>query len=427
MKIRFYNANIVVFNDNENIVFGEVCVEDGIITYVGKNRDLKEVYDREIDVEGNILMPGFINSHAHTPMCILRGIKDDVNLNDWLFDNILPLEAKLNENDIYWAMMLGMAEYVRGGITCFDEGYFLTKAQMKAIAKAKMRARLSIGDVKIGEVKSREEIYNEDMEELAKIDSLIKPVCFAHSIYTVTTEELIDVCNYSKKYNIDRAIHLSETLKEVGDCSVKYNKTPVEYLEDLGYFDRQCSCYHCVHMDKDDIQILADYGVSVVTCPASNLKLGSGIAPITTMLNKGINVAIGTDGVASNNNADMFKEMYLVANLQKGILYKPENIKAIDAIKMATKNGAISLGYDNLGEIKEGYLADLILVSTKEPHWNPINDYISSIVYAAKSSDVYLTMVNGNILYENGKYNIGEDINETISKVAQIAKEIKTR
>ena len=254
---------------------------------------------------------------------------------------------------------------------------------------------------------------------------LIKQVCFIHAIYTSTPELISECVDFTAKNNIPLSIHLSETLKEVGDCTVKYNKkTPPQYLEDLGFFDRENAlCYHCVHMDKDDLQILADYNASVSTCPSSNIKLASGIAPIFAMQNKGINITIGTDGVASNNSLDMFKEMFLVATLSKVNLYNAEVVSARDVLKMATINGAKALGFD-CGEIKEGKLADIILIDINQPHYFPHHNLLSHIVYAGKSGDVYLTMVNGKIMYENGKFNIGKEPEEIYKKVTEIRERI---
>ena len=225
---------------------------------------------------------------------------------------------------------------------------------------------------------------------------------------------------FANDNNLPLSVHLSETLKEVGDCTLEHNQmTPPAYLESLGYLDRECLCYHCVHMDKDDLQILADYGASVATCPSSNIKLASGIAPIYAMQNKGLNIAIGTDGASSNNCLDMFKEMFLVATLSKVSLYDASVVSAKEVLEMATLNGAKALGV-NSGEIAVGKNADIILVNTKEPHMQPDTNVVSNLVYSAKGSDVYFTMVNGKILYENGTYNIGESIEEIYKKANEI-------
>lgn len=418
MKFHFFNANILTSGE---IVSGDVVVENDLITYVGKHIDISA--DRKIDVGGNLLMPGFVNAHSHSPMTLLRGVADDMNLKEWFFDNIFLAEQKLTPKDVYWGEMLGIAEQVRAGITSIEECYFYYDEIINALKKSGIRCRLgfpsTFNDMKDKEMKAFLDNYVEALN-----GELIKPVIYAHSIYTLSEEELSILVDYSAKHKLPMSMHLAETLKEVGDCTVKNDCTPPEFLEKIGFLDRPSTLYHCVHMDKDDIRILADYGANVVTCPSSNLKLGSGIAPIYSMKEQGVNICIGTDGPASNNRLDMFKEMFLVATLNKATLYDASIISAIEVIDMATKNGAKALGFDNCGEIKEGFKADLILVNLKTPHSIPNNNIISNIVYSLSSQDVYLTMVNGKILYENGNFNIGEDIEAIYEKCQKITKRI---
>ena len=423
MKILFKNATILNLDNDNPLTVGNVEVENDVITKVGLFKECEQ-YDRIIDCNKNILMPGFVDTHCHTPMTILRGFKDDAPLNVWLFDNILPAEAKLTPEDIYWGQMLGIAECVRGGITCIEEGYFFNEKIYEAIDKAKIRARVGFGPT-TRDVGMTNMQYLDSQAEMLKETDLIKKVCFVHAIYTTEEQTISECVEFTANKNLPRSIHLSETLKEVGDCTTKnMGKTPPQYLEDLGYFDRPCLCYHCVHMDKDDLQILADYDVSVSTCPSSNIKLASGIAPIYAMQNKGINITIGTDGVASNNSLDMFKEMFLVATLSKVNIYNAEVVSATEVLKMATENGAKALGFDT-GKIEVGKKADIILLDIHQPHYYPHDNLVSHIVYSGKSSDVYLTMIGGNIVYENGKFNIGEDIETIYKNVEQIRRRIK--
>lgn len=422
----FKNAKILKLENEKGFMCGNVVVENDIITYVGEKEPTIQV-DQVIDVCGNILMPGFVNTHAHTAMTILRGIKDDATLQNWLYDNIIPCENQLTDEDVYWGEMLGIAEYARCGITTMEENYFNIEGITKAINKSGIRARIGI-EAKV----CTDSDYNcyEDFKKQYKIvkqntnSNLVKVSCFAHAIYSTSEEKFFDILRFAKENDLPLGIHLAETLKEVGDCTQEHNGlTPAGYLESLGYLDRQCLCAHCVHMDKDDLQILADYGVSISTCPSSNIKLASGIAPVFAMQNKGINVTIGTDGVASNNSLDMFKEMFLVATLSKVSLYDPTVVPASDVLKMATINGAKSLGI-NSGEIKVGKNADLILVKITEPHMQPEVNLLSNLVYSAKGSDVYFTMVGGKVLYNDGEYNIGENINEIYKNVNKIRERI---
>lgn len=422
MKTLFKHARILNLNQEKGYIKGCVEVTDNIITYVGEDEP-KNTYDRVIDVDNNILMPGFVNAHAHTPMVLLRGIKDDCSLQEWLFDGIEPLEEQMTEEDVYWGEMLGIAEYVRNGITSIEDRYFHYGAMCDAITKAGIRARVGIGCRIHGKnsgncYDNMNEIYN--LIRSKTNSNLVNVVCSAHSIYVEDEEIFFDILKFANDNNLPLAIHLSETLKEVGDCTLEHNQmTPPAYLESLGFLDRECLCYHCTHMDKDDLQILADYDVGVVTCPSSNIKLASGIAPVYAMQNKGLNIAIGTDGASSNNSLDMLKEMFLVATLSKVSLYDACVVSAKEVVEMATINGAKALGI-NSGEIEVGKNADIILVGTKEPHMQPDKNIISNIVYSARGNDVYLTMVAGKILYENGNYNIGEDIEEIYKKANEI-------
>lgn len=402
MKYRFYNAKIL---SQGEIVAGEVYVVDGKITNITKKQDKTFKADREINVNGNLIMSGFVNAHCHTPSTVLRGVSDDKPLDEWL-NHIIPLEQKLSDEDVYWSTLLGIAEYVRGGIVITEECYGHLEAVVKAYAKSGIKARIGIGYPNVG----KEEKLSLDEQYKVVQDANLLPVCNAHSIYGTTEENFAKLNTFAKKHNLAVSTHMSETLKEVGDCSVKYDLTPPELLEDYGFFDRQATVYHAVHCDKDDISLMEGYNVNVVTCPSSNLKLASGIAPIYAFQQAGINIAIGTDGAYSNNNYDMFKEMFLVATLNKAVLYKADIISANDVVDMATKNGAKALGFNDSGDIIVGNCADIIIVDLNGVHQQPVNNIISNLVYACKTSDVMLTMVNGNILYENGKYNIGEDI-----------------
>ena len=416
MKILFNNAKILDVI-NTQLFEGSVEVVDDIITNVG-NFNILEKYDRVIDCRGNILMPGFVNTHCHTPMTLLRSFKDDAPLNEWLFDNILPVEGKLTEEDVYWGEYLGILESVRAGITCLEEGYFFNKPIYKAIDKSKIRARIGFGPT-TRETGMTNLEYIDSESKVVMPTKLINSCCFVHAIYTSTPKVVQETVEWVNQNNVPVSIHLAETTKEVLDCMHEYNKTPTQYLNDLNYFNKPCLCYHSIHMTDEDLNILKENNVSVSTCSSSNIKLASGIARINDMLKLGINVTIGTDGVASNNSLDMFKEMFLVATLAKISTYQADVVSSGDVLKMATINGAKALGV-NSGEIKVGKNADIILIDINQPHYYPQENLISHLVYAGKSSDVYLTMVGGNILYESGNYNIGEDVQDIYKNVTRI-------
>ena len=427
MKTLFKNAKILDLDIPSGYKMGCVAVEGGIISYVGEAEPGGN-FDKIIDASGKVLMPGFVNAHTHTAMSLLRGVKDDALLDEWLYEGVVPLEEKMTASDVYWGELLGIAESVRNGITTIEENYFLYEGICKALSKSGIRARVGIG-ARVKETKNAKNTYKE-CGKIYKIikketdSNLVNMVVYSHSIYEVDEKEFEGILDFANDYNLPLSIHLSETLKEVGDCTAKNNgQTPPQYLESLGYLDRECLCYHCVHMDKDDLQILADYNASVATCPSSNIKLASGIAPIYAMQNKGINIAIGTDGPASNNSLDMFKEMFLVATLSKVSLYDSSVVTAREVLEMATINGAKALGV-NSGEIKVGKNADLILVDTHAPHMQPENNLLSNLVYSACGSDVYLTMINGEIKYHDGEYFIGEDIEKIYKQANQISQRL---
>ncbi len=419
VKIKFINALVLNLDEKPFLSKKQVLVDGKTIVSISEK--ISTVADRVIDVKENILMGGFANAHAHNAMTLFRGFKSEVDFQSWLFDYIIPLEKKLSGEDVFWSEMLGIAEGLASGVTAFEECYFHLSYVLKAIKKAKVRARVGIEIMQ-----GRESAFdlNEKIKLFDKNDDLIKPIVYPHSIYSLSENELSEAITFAAKNNLPISTHLSETLEEVGKCAVANNgKSPVAYLEDLGFFDRDATLYHCVHLDKFDAQILQKYNVNIVTCPSSNLKLANGIAPLSMFLNNDINVAIGTDGAASNDSVDMFKEMFLTSNLQKAILYDPQVMKINEVLKMATENGYRALNFEKCGKIKQGYNADLILVDVQGIHHQPQNDLLSNLIYSAKSTDVYLTMVNGKILYENGKFDIGENIETIISK----CKEIKNR
>lgn len=416
MKILFVNAQILDFNKGR-LIKGAVEITDNTITNVG-SFDHNEVYNRIIDCQMNILMPGFVNAHCHTPMTLLRSINDTVALNEWLFKYVLPTESKLTSDDVYWGEMLGIMESVRGGITCLEEGYFHNDSICRAIEKSGIRARIGIGPCISDNGMSNAE-YLEKCTKQINESHLIQTSCFIHAIYTTSEEKIKESIEFAKQKQMAVSIHLAETKQEFDDCLSTRHLSPTQYLNKLGLFDLPCLCYHSIYLTDEDIDILKQKQVSVATCPSSNLKLGSGIAPIRKMLDQGINICIGTDGVASNNNLDMFKEMFLVANLEKIHSNNQTNINPIDIIKMATLNGAKALG-TNSGEITVGKNADIILIDINQPHYFPQENLLSHLVYAGKSSDVLLTMIGGKILYDKGKYYLPELPNEIFKKVNNI-------
>ena len=404
MKILIKNANILTMKD-ENILYGYNVVIDEVIVYIGQNIPNNK-YDKIIDATNMILMPGLINMHSHIAMSLFRGIGIGTDLNEWLNNNIWPLEKKLTDNDVYSASQLSCLEMISGGITCFNDMYMKANKIAEAVISSKLRACLAQNYFSEKNLEKDIEFYKQNenlIKDYNNIDNRIKIFLGPHSIYTCSLEYLKFLKEQSKKYNTLIHIHVSETEKEVQDCLLKYNMTPVELLDSIGFLDEYTIAAHCIHLSSNDINILAKNKVNVVTNTSSNLILGSGICQIDKLLNNNINVCIGTDGPSSNNNLNMFEELHLTAMVLKGIRKDPTILKAYEILKMATINAAKALKLDDkIGTIEINKEADIILIDMNKPHLIPNNDIINNLIYSVQSSDVYLTMVKGNILYENG-------------------------
>lgn len=413
MKTRFYNAYVITCNDHFDVFpNGEVWVEDDKIVYVGEPAD-GFMADKKVNCFGDIIMPGFVNSHAHLPMQIFRGLAEGTSFSNWWQDQIKPLEEKFTSEQMYWSTLLSITELVRGGTTCVLNNYFHQKSPLLAFEDAGMRGAIHI-DVRYGLDKTkRRHDWENRYANLNKNNPLITFFVSSHSVYTLDEEGLVDCTFLAKKYGLPQTIHLCETLDEVGTCEKNTGKTPVKYLEELGFFDYPATIAHGIYVDKDDIAILKKHNVNVSINMSSNLKLASGIAPIYSYIKQGVNLSLGTDSVASNNRLDMFKEMFLASTSQKVLLKDATVVPAKDVILMATRGGAKALFLDDkIGQLEKGYQADIIRISLSEPHWQPQNDLISHLVYSAMSSDVVMTMIAGKILYENGSYYIGHSLKE---------------
>jgi 5-methylthioadenosine/S-adenosylhomocysteine deaminase len=422
MNTLIKNAKIITM-DEKDCFYGQIFVEKNKIVFVGEEYRGELKADKIIDAKGNIVMPGFVNSHAHTAMSVLKNVSDSKNLQDWLFEDILPMEKNFTEEIIYSASMLGIVDYVRNGITTFCDAYYFPESTIEAVKKSGIRASICLG-YHPEDVRKIEQIEN-DYLKLKTASDRVSFMLYAHSIYTCDEAQISSLVNLANKHKLPLNTHISETLKEVSDCTVKHEVTPPQLLEQFGFFDLPATVAHAVHLDKEDIDIFCKYDVSVVSNPASNLKLGSGIAPIYAMHKRGINIALGTDGASSNNALDMFREMYLVSTLQKAQLKDASVITAKDALKMATVNGANALHLKKIGKLKEGYFADLIILNVSTPNLTPLNDVYSSVVYSAGVQNVVLTMVDGKILYENGKYYLGESIEDILNEGKRAVKKLK--
>jgi len=403
MKLRFYNAKILT-PENENIIDGELCTNDGKITYVGAERSTESTggCDREIDLGGNLIIPGFKNAHTHSAMTFLRSLADDLPLNDWLYKEVFPREAKLTEETVYVYTQLANMEYLTSGITSSFDMYMKLPAYVRACRDMGFRTVLcgSINDFG-GTVEGIEDEFN----TYNNSGELISYQLGFHAEYTTKREILEGLAALSQKLKAPLYAHNSETKAEVEGCKERYGITPTQLFDKLGMFEYGGGGFHCVWFDERDMEIFADKGLWMVTNPASNLKLASGIAPICEMRRRGMkNFAIGTDGAASNNCLDMFREMFLVAGLQKVREEDAAACPAFEVLEMATKGGALAMGLTDCDVLAEGKRADFAVIDLKQPNMRPLHNIAKNLVYSGSKQNVAMTVVNGQVLYENGEF-----------------------
>ena len=422
MKTRIFNARILTMEESKEIFKGEIHIDGDTITYVGPEKESDEKFDKDIDAKGNLIMPGFKNAHTHSAMTFLRSFADDMKLQEWLNDMVFPNEAKLTEDDIYWFNKLAIMEYLTSGVTAGFDMYLSKPAMKRTVDDTGFRFVIceSINDFG-GTVEEVEEDY---LRYSKDPDKLLSFQLGFHAEYTTSRPILEGLEKLSKKYSIPVYTHCSETRREVEDCRTRTGMTPVAYLESIGLFDNGGGIFHGVHLDEEDFAILKKHGVYVITNPASNLKLASGIAPIKRYLEEGIPVAIGTDGPASNNCLDMFREMFLVTGLQKAVCDDPEAVPAKEVLKMATVNGALSMGLDNCDVLAEGKKADIIMLDLDQPNMRPLQNIEKNIVYSGSKQNVIMTMVAGNVLYNHGDFFIGSSKEEIYKEAEERAKRI---
>lgn len=406
----------------DNIINADIVIKDNRIVSIGENCQ-EQKFDKVIDACGNLVIPSFKNAHAHSPMVFLRSYADDLPLQEWLFDKVFPNEAKLCADDCYWLTKLAILEYLSGGISVASDMYFYLDAIADACVDSGFRNVIMEGITQ----SNNEGLFDKldsGKKKLDKMGGLIEYRLGLHAEYTNQLSNIELMSKYANQSKMKVYTHCAETQREVDDCVARYGVTPIKLLSDVGMFDNGGCLYHCVYPSQDDLMIIKQKNVGVVSCPASNLKLASGIAPLEQMRNMGINLALGTDGAASNNCLDMFREMFLATGLQKATTKNAVAMPANVVFDMATKGGANVMGLDDLDCLAEGKLADLVIIDLNQPNMQPINNPIKNIVYSASKSNVLLTMVNGKVLYEKGNYHIGEDIDRIYSKCQKIIQRI---
>lgn len=430
MKTLITNATIVIMQNEDVIYDGCIAVEGNRIIYVGDKSTLNSEFrpDNIINAQNKLVMPGLINAHTHSGMALLRNYADDLLLEDWLYNKIFPAEDKFTGDDIYWSAMLCIAEMIKTGTTCFGDMYFFVEQVAQAVEQTGIRANLSRGMVcpesnfdihSNTHIKEQRDLYDNWHN---KANGRIKVNVGPHSVYTTSPEYLRACVDLAKQLDTGIHIHILETDTERQESIQKFGVTSVEHCNNVGLFDMPTMAAHSIHLSDEDIDMYADKNVNVLHCPGSNLKLGSGIAPIGKFMDKGINVCLGTDSVASNNNLDMFEEIRLAATLHKGVNQDAQLVSAYQALQMATVNGAHALGFGmDVGAIKAGMKADLIIIDIDKINYCPNNNIISALAYSANSSDVDTVMVDGRILLEKGELKTidEEEVKYNIKKLAQ--------
>jgi len=386
----------------------DVFIKDGRFERIGKELDVEA--EKVIDGKDKAILPSFFNVHTHAAMTLLRGYADDMELHKWLREYIWPFERKLTPEDVYWGTKLACLEMIKTGTTFFCDMYWHVKAVADAVEEMGIRAALSSAYVDFDDPKKGDFFKKKNIEffdNLPHVSDRIKFIMGPHAIYTVSKDSLEWIKDFAFERNLLINIHLAETKKERDDCLKIRGTTPVRYLDDIGFLNERCICAHVIWVEDEEIEILQKRKVNVAHVPASNMKLCSGNFRFDDMLNKGVLVGIGTDGCASNNNLDMFEEIKIAALRAKLATSNPQAAKSEDIYRCATKNGAMMFGID-AGEIKEGMLADCILVDLNHPQLVPCHNLISNIVYAANGDCVVTTICNGKIVMED-RYVKGEE------------------
>jgi len=436
MKILFKNANIIdkngeslsdiyIYIDGEDILFADKAEK------IEKSKKIAGFEpDRIINAENMLVIPGLYNAHTHLPMTILKGYAEEMALNKWLFDKIFPAEDKLNDIMVYYASIWGIAEQIKNGVVSCSDMYFFSENILQAADESGVKLNFSRAiqsfdetenpknNKRFSHAKKLYKNYHNSSRGRIKIDMSI------HAEYTANAKIIKAVADFSNENMIMNHIHMSETKKEHKECIERNGMTPCEFFNSFNFFDSPTIAAHCVHITENDMEIMAEKGVTAAHCPSSNLKLACGVANIPEMINRGINIAMGTDGSASNNNLDILKEMYIASVLQKGVSGDPAAMQAKNMLKYATVNSAIAQGREDCGIIGTGKKADITVFDLNSIEAVPVYDYSSALLYSLSGRNVIMTMCDGKILYENGEFKTIdiEKVKYKIKKFSEIYK-----
>ncbi|MHB9134009.1 MAG: amidohydrolase family protein [Armatimonadota bacterium] len=422
--LHLHHVTAVTMDDDFTLLEdAAIIIADARIIYVGPIAGAPAPHpdDEIIDGYGMVALPGLINTHTHLAMTLFRGAADDLPLMTWLQEKIWPVETHITPDDVYWASLLGIAEQLRNGVTTFADMYWHVEAVADAVRESGIRGCLS--GVVIGVLPDGEAILERAIERVktfvAEGNPRIIPFFGPHAPYTVPIPMLQRVVEMASELGVGIHTHLSETSSEVQACLDEHGMTPIALMHRIGLFNVPVTAAHCVHPTRGEIDILAENEVGVAHCPSSNMKLGSGIAPVPAFLDAGVTVALGTDGAGSNNTLDVLREVRAAALLHK-VGGDPTAVSAAQALHMATRGGAAALHLSELGSLQVGKLADIILVNFDQPHLSPSGRVVSDLVYAAYGRDVDTVIVHGKVLLRGGKHTT-LDVERIMAKVNESA------
>ncbi len=421
--IRLYNARLMpMLAENDcSLVEGELWTDGGLISYVGSARTDMPEFERELDLGGDLVIPGFKDAHTHIPMVFLRSFADGLPLQEWLFQQIFPREAKLYPEAIYAFTRLGILELLSGGVTaCFDM-YYHRDAYVQAVLDSGFRSVLC-GAIAAGDADWT--VAERDFEKYNSMGPLVGYRLGFHAEYTASEKLLLYLAELARAHKAPVWAHNSETKSEYAGCIERHGLSPTRYFEKLGLYDYGGGGFHCVWFDEGDMEIFKSRGLWAVTCPASNAKLASGVAPLCGFLDRGINLAVGTDGPSSNNALDMFREMYLACVLQKLRAGDAAACPARDILYASCSAGARAMGLPDCDSLAPGKAADLAVIDMSRPSMRPVIAPAENLVYSGSKDCVRLTMVAGRILYEDGQFHVGDSVERILAEAEKYTKEL---
>ncbi len=429
-----HNCKVITANADLDIIEnGIICIRDQYLEKVEAWTDAPKlpVTEKIIDAKGGLVLPGLINTHTHLPMTLFRGLADDLPLHEWLEKHIFPAEAKhIKPETVRIGAQLACAEMIMSGTTTCCDGYFFEDEVAKAVREAGLRAILGQGviDFPAPGVQNPSDNINSALsyaKKWLKVSPLLIPSIFCHSPYTCSTETLKKAKSAAAANNLLFQIHVAETKQEWDRIYTQHGKSPIQYLDQAGILDQNTLLVHCIWVDDEDIDIIARRKAKVSHDPESNMKLAAGIAPVQKFLNAGISVGLGTDSCASNNNLDLFGTMDICAKLHKVCSQDPTAMDAKTVLQMATIGGARTIGLDKqIGSLKIGKQADLIIIDTHRPHLTPMYNPASHLVYAASGNDVKTSIIGGRVVMEDGKL-VSLNLEDILEQTAAIGESIQ--